>query len=212
MNSMKRLLFTFIIVLSALAGNAKSMKELWAAIPDSLVPSVDKNHRLEMTDFIGMGLKGDVDNTMGGKSVMDTLNDNFIQVKLSEASSMQIKRLPVAGADSILCVVQTWNAPEGESSIAFYNENWQRLDNRLGKESLVDYKSQLIARPDTMSETNYEKLLENIDFTMVKATLSPSTNNITLSLSVPIEDKKKAKEFNSVLLPKTLSWSEGRYL
>lgn len=209
---MKRLLFTFIIVLTALTSNAKSMKELWASIPDSLVPCVDKNHRLEMTDFIGMGLKADVDNIMGGKSVMDTLTANFIQVKLSEASTMQIKRLPVAGSDSILCVVKTWNAPEGESTVAFYNEQWERIDNRFSQKDLSSYKSQLIARPDTMSESNYEKLLENIDFTMVKAVVTPSSDNISLTLVAPIEDKKKAEELKAVLKPKTLTWTDGRYL
>lgn len=208
---MKKLLLTLLLILSAVAGNAKSMKELWTTIPDSLVTCIDKNHRLEMTDFIGMGLKADVDNIMGGKSVMDTLTDNFIQVKLSDASTMQIKRLPITGGDSILCIVKTWNAPEGESSIAFYDEQWQRIDNRMSQKSFDDYKGQLVVRPDTMSETNYNKLLADIDFTMVKASLNPSDYNLVLSLSAPVEDKKKADALKVILEPKTLSWTDGKY-
>lgn len=205
---MKKLLLTFIIVLAAISSNAKSMKELWATIPDALVPYVDHTHRLEMTDFIGMGLKGDVDNIMGSKSIMDTITNNFIHLTLSESSTMQIKRLPIVGGDSILCVVNTWMAPESESSVAFYDEQWQKIDKAF---SLSDYLPQLITRPDTMSEDNYNKLRADIDFTMVNACLSANNNCITLSASVPNEDKQNSKQLKSILTSKILNWNDDKF-
>lgn len=193
---MKKLLLTLMVALAAISGNAKSMKEIWADIPDSLIPYIDKTHRLEMTDFIGMGLKGDVDNMMGGKSVMDTITSNFIQVTLSESTTLQIKKLSQAGGDSILCLVKTWKAPESESSVSFYNQQWQKLDKHL---DLNAYSSQLISRPDTMSTNNYNKLLEDIDFTMVKASLSPDSEELTVSLSLPTANKDKAKQLSVIV-------------
>lgn len=198
---MKKLLLTFIVFLTAICANARSMKELWASIPDSLVPYVDKIHRLEMTDFIGMGLKGDVDNIMGSKSVMDTITNNFIHVTLSEASTLQVKRLPAAEGDSIICVVRTWKAPESESYVSFYDQQWQRLDKSL---ELKAYIPQLLSRPDTMSVDNYNKLLENVDFTMVNASFSPDSDDLTLSLSVPVADKDKAKQLRHIVKSITL--------
>lgn len=181
---------TFLLVLFAVVGNAKSMKDIWATIPDSLLPYIDRTHRLEMTDFIGMGLKGDVDNIMGSKSVMDTITDNFIQVTLSEASILQIKKMQQPDGDSILCLVQTWNGPESESVVNFYDQQWQRLDKNV---DLKSYIPQLLIRPDTMSMDNYDKLLGNIDFSMVKANLSPNSDELTITLSVPIADNSKKK-------------------
>lgn len=206
---MRKLLLTFIIALSAIGVNAKSMKELWASMPDSLMPTIDHTHRLEMTDFIGMGLKGDVDNLMGSKSVMDTITNNFIQLTLSESSIMQIKRLPIINGDSILCVVKTWKAPEKESSVAFYDEQWQKLDKKL---NLNDYLSQLISRPDTMSEDSFSSLREDIDFTMVSASLNPKNDNLTLSVSIPNEDKQKAKRLKDIMVSKSLNWSDEKFM
>ena len=56
----KRLIFTAITLLVSLSSMAKSMVEIWSSIPDSVIPYIDRTHRLEMTDFIKMGLKGDV--------------------------------------------------------------------------------------------------------------------------------------------------------
>lgn len=205
---MKKLLLTFFVALSTLGISAKSMIEIWSSIPEELVPYVDNTHRLEMTDFIGMGLKGDVDNVMGSKSVMDTITNNFIHVTLSESATLEIKRLPMAEGDSILCVIRTWKAPEGESSVAFYDQNWEKIDKSL---DIASYASQLYARPDTMSEGNYSDLVKNIDFTMVKASLSPSNEDLTLDLSVPTGNKDADMKLKSITKQKILHWNNGSY-
>lgn len=203
---MRRFLLVFILGVATLACNAKSMKELWAAIPDSLLPYVDKNHLLEMTDFIGMGLKGDVDNMFGSKSVMDTITADFIGLTLSESATMQIKRLPLTEGDSVLCVVKTWYGPVGESSVSFYDQQWQKVNKHI---NLADYTKKLLVRPDSISQEEYDKLLGNVDFTMVRASLNPDNDDLTLSISIPTEDKKNAERLRSWTKPMTLEWNDG---
>lgn len=205
---MKKLLLTLIAALSVIGINAKSMTQVWASIPNALVPYIDPNHRLEMTDFIGMGLKGDVDNVMGSKSVMDTITNNFIQVKLSEAATLQIKRLPYTDGDSILCVVQTWSAPEGESYVTFYNQNWEPIDIKL---SPKDYTAQMITIPDSLVYSSDSSLIDDIDFTMVKANLSPANDDLTLSLSIPSKDKDTAKKLKALTKDLILKWDNNSY-
>lgn len=108
-----------------------------------------------MTSFIDMGLKGDVDNQLGSKSVMDTITNDYIHLTLSAQLSMAIKRLAVAGGDSVLCVVRTWSAPEKESSALLYDQNWNLIGEAVEHSS--DLKQQLLVRPDTLSEANYRE-------------------------------------------------------
>jgi hypothetical protein len=89
-----------LLFLQALSISAKSMLEIWKSMPDSMLPYIDRNHRQEMTDFIAMGLKGDVDNLLQGKSIMDTLTQSYIHVTLNESAIMQLRRLPFKGGDS----------------------------------------------------------------------------------------------------------------
>ena len=80
---MRKLLVLSLFTLCTLTVGAKSMVDIWKAIPDSLMPYIDRKHRTEMVEFIRMGLKGDVDNLLGSKSTMDSLTSNFIQVRAS---------------------------------------------------------------------------------------------------------------------------------
>lgn len=193
---MRILLLVLVTMLSSFTCSARSMEEIWADVPDSLIPYIDKTHRLEMTDFINMGLKGDVDNIMGSKSVMDTVTGNYIHVTLSEASTLQIKKFAIDVNDSILCVVRTWSAPESESSVFFYDQQWHRLDIQA---DLQSYLPRLYSRPDTMSVESYNDLMNGIDFTMVKASLAPDNDNIALSLTICADDKEKTRQFAPLL-------------
>ena len=153
---MRKLLVLSLFTLCTLTVGAKSMVDIWKAIPDSLMPYIERKHRTEMVEFIRMGLKGDFDNLLGSKSTMDSLTSNFIQVRASEAMMMQIKRLPRQGSDSILCVVRTWFGPVKSSRVQLYTENWKPIEqNALGNRSLDSMLPMFISRPEGMSEEKF---------------------------------------------------------
>ena len=155
-----------------------------------------------------MGLKGDVDNLFESKSTMDTLTADFIQVRASEALTMQIKRLPVNNADSVLCVVRTWLGPSQFSSIQLYSENWQPLQqNVLGTETLSSMVSRLISRPEDMDGQKYEEIKSSFDVLFPYASLFADNDNLQLSVSNPniFEDQKA--HFNQIKKLIILKWN-----
>lgn len=205
---MRKLLVLSLLTLSTLTVGAKSMVDIWKAIPDSLMPYVDRKHRTEMVEFIRMGLKGDVDNLLGSKSTMDSLTSNFIQVRASEAMMMQIKRLPRQGADSILCVVRTWFGPVKSSRIQLYTENWKPIEqDALGNRSLDSMLPMFISRPEGMSEDKFNELKISFDFLLPYASLVSYADDLQLSVSNPLPSQERNIDFERVKKLIILKWN-----
>ena len=205
---MRKLLVLSLLTLCTLTVGAKSMVDIWKAIPDSLMPYVDRKHRTEMVEFIRMGLKGDVDNLLGSMSTMDSLTSNFIQVRASEAMMMQIKRLPRQGSDSILCVVRTWFGPVKSSRIQLYTENWKPIEqDALGNRSLDSMLPMFISRPEGMSEDKFNELKISFDFLLPYASLVSYADELQLSVSNPLPSQERNIDFERVKKLIMLKWN-----
>lgn len=188
--------------------SAKSMREIWMSMPDSIIPYLDKNRRIELVDFIDMKVKAEVKNLLDENTVMDTLTSVYTSVALNESSQLQMKLLPFAGGDSIICMVHTYKGPESESKVDFFSQDWKRLDNHV---DLSQYVSSMIAKPDTMSQTNFEMLKSKIYPAMIRAALSLNDNNLTLELTSPLLFKDEKVQLKPILLQRKLKWDGKRF-
>ena len=72
---------------------------------------------LEFAELQEMGVKAEVKNLLGETSVMDTLTADFAQLRTSKSATLQMKKLPSANGDSLLCVVKTFAGVEKESEL-----------------------------------------------------------------------------------------------
>ncbi len=163
---------------------ARQMKDIWISMPDSMIAYLDKNKRMEFIDYADMHIKMDVDNLLHGKSIVDTLTADFMKVRLSEASTIEIKRLPY-GNDSIICVVKTLKSGNvGESEINFYNQNWKPIDIKVNM-------------PYASEEDKF-----------IMAELNPANSDMVLiqSLLWPSEEEKKKKITEKVQT--TIKWQK----
>lgn len=205
---MRKIIFLVIGLAMAMGVEARSMREIWTSLPDSLLPYVDRNHRLEMVEFIDMNLNGDVDNLFGGKSEMDTITTDYISLTLSQSSSMQIKRLPVAGGDSLLCVVKTYLGPAAESEVAFYHQDWTPASVMLSLDSAgtARWMPHLLVKPDTMSEEHFVHYKTFISPYIVGARLSPDDDNLELRLSLPMPVREEKHALEAMTPSFSLRW------
>ena len=64
------------LMMASLGMEAKSMKDLLVSMPDSVVPYLNHNLRLEFTELQEMGVKAEVKNLLEEVSVMDTLTQD----------------------------------------------------------------------------------------------------------------------------------------
>ena len=69
---MKKIFVFLWVVLLVTSVQAKSLKDLWVSMPDSLLPTLDRNLRLELVELEEMGVKPNVKNLLGEECDMDS--------------------------------------------------------------------------------------------------------------------------------------------
>lgn len=197
-----RLYMLLLMSIFLLSLNAKPMRDLWQSMPDSMIPYLTKNQRIELVDFMDMKVKADVKNQFGEETVMDTLTSNYTSVRLNASSVMQLRLMPVPGQDSIICMVWTVLGPVAESEVLFYDQEW----NKIGEQSLSAYQAQLVQKPDTMSQQRFEELKAMLHPALIKATLSIDDNTLTLDMDAPILFKDEKVQIKSIIMQTKLNW------
>lgn len=210
---MKKILFTVMALALSLPSWCKTMGELWASMPDSILPYLSHETRMQMPTLASMPVDGHVDNLLGGKSRMDTLTANYTQVTLSEATTLQLRLMPTFSADSIICMVKTYKQGQGESEVVFFTQDWQPLSTRehLGSNSIADFAGRLLQKPDTMNAATYATLKEKFDPVMVHASLSAADDTLTIALSPVLLSEDDQAEVSALLTKKTLVWRDGKF-
>jgi len=197
---MRKLLICSLLLL-ALEASAKSMKEMWIAMPDSMIPYLTKNLRTEMADLVAMNVHADVKNKLQGASKIDTLQETYLKATLNKASVIQMRLLPTSGRDTVVCVVRNFFGPATESEVSFYNQNWEPLGTQAFR------TADLTQKPDTMSEEKYKQLCAMVDPAMIHAELSADRDELVITLSVPLLSNEIKKQVNPVILQKSLKWN-----
>lgn len=104
-----------------------TMPVLWVEMPDSLMPLLAQRERMDARDYVQSGMRAELTNTLGGKSVLETLTDEWIQVKLTPSSTWEARLLPLADGNRIICVIHTIAAKQPHSAITCYTTAWQSL-------------------------------------------------------------------------------------
>ena len=108
-----------------------TMRDVLKAMPDSMVPYLSANNLLDMIDFSDTNMDAVVTNSLGGRSQMNKLTDDFVSIRLSESSDLAMRLLhvdtPVDSAQQIVCVVSTYGTEIRESTSSFYSLKWKPL-------------------------------------------------------------------------------------
>lgn len=207
MNKIKLIMICASLFLVSTGVGAKSMKDLLVSMPDSLVPYLDQNLRQELPELQEMGVKAEVKNLLDENSVMDTLTADFLQLRLSKVTTLQMKKLPAAN-DSLICVVKTFAGPEKESQVMLFDQEWNAKDVQTlfdGK-SLQQLAGSLVQKPDTMSQERFVELKKMIEPQMVSALLLQHDNSIVVRLSLPLLSADDKKAVNVIKLQRKFNW------
>lgn len=136
---MKRLLIaclTTFVAITSMGADSLSIRQLFAEMPDSVIPYLTKNNRLDFMDFMDSNMKAEVTNELGGKSLMTVLSDDSITVRLNESCTLDLLLLdaqqPVDNVNKVICLVRTFmrDTDMVTSSVAFYSVKWAPLPER----------------------------------------------------------------------------------
>ena len=177
---MNRLFLLVISVACALGAAAVEIKDVFSAMPDSVLPTLTRNNRLDMVDFIDSGMKAEVNDVFDGKATLDTLTADYLHLTLSEAVKVEMKLLQSSEAladtsDCVVCVVMTYGIKPKESSVRMFTSKWSPLPVpgvfRGGKVAILSPSStDLTLQPVELieyREEGEEKQQKDGDFTLI---------------------------------------------
>ena len=130
-------LFTGLLLLASLTVRAGELKiqDVFKQMPNSVLPTLSENNRLDMLDFMASKMKAEVTNRLGGKSEMTVLTDTTLTIRMSEALQVEmllLKPEDAAGADSqVICLIETIgrDSLSLDSQVSFFTISWEKLNN-----------------------------------------------------------------------------------
>lgn len=203
-----------MLMLWLLPANAQQAKQYFVSMPDTILPLLTEINRADCIDFLESNMRAIVTNRLDGKSEMTTLTDNYIEIKLSEQSSWQMKVLALNDSTQVLCTVFTACAPACDSHIKFYTTQWESL-------SLADYIQTIPTLSDylpQLNESDYDiqtlNAVKQADLLLIKMQLSADDNTLVCSFDTPQYMEKSAAQKLTPLLQKPIvyNWNSGKFV
>ena len=211
---MKKILFVIGVLLCCTGIKAQDMKSLFVALPDSLSPLLTKVNRADFGDFLASGMKAEVKNRFGNTSEMLKLTDNYLKLKVSEVSTVEMKLLPLTDSVKVICVVHTFKGPASDSRISFYDTSWKQLS--ADKFLTLPVENAFYKTPASEAQADsLQNLRVRADMFLFKANLSEMDTTLSFTYTTPdYLDKETAEEIKPYLVAEPLKyiWREGRFV
>ena len=109
--------------------SAQTLREAFTSMPDSLLPTLTQNNRLDLMDFMDAKMKSVVTNKLGGESQMNFLSSDSLSVRLSDALTLDMK-MEKADTMTVICLKRTYTTLTGEHQSVltrYASRSWEEL-------------------------------------------------------------------------------------
>lgn len=208
----------YFIVPVAPATAQPLMRDVFAAMPDSILPMVTKNNRLDCIDFIENNMEARVRNKVDEYVVLEALTDDYARFRTSVVAVMELKLLPTNDTTSVLCVVTTAESGEEgterrvlDSNIRFYDTAWLPLSSNAPAVSVLQQRDGdaffATAAPDSLQAEAESARRSLASFHPVRMTLVPDDYTLTLTLQTGYLTVEERRAIKDCLRPVTLRWN-----
>lgn len=219
---MKQLSLFLLIVLSSLSVRAQQplMRDVFAAMPDSVLPMVSKNNRLDCIDFIENQMEARVRNVLGEYVTLEALTKDYLRFRTSSAALLEMKLLPTSDSTAVLCLVHTAQlGGEGsalrleDSIIRFLNPDW----TELSKQETIDFNVPDVSAfvkadaPDSL-RADFEQAQRSLQaFHPVRMAFSSDDAVLTLTLQTALLSMEEKRAVEGRLQSVVRRWNGTRF-
>jgi hypothetical protein len=163
-----------------------------------------RNNRLDCIDFIENGMEARVKNKFNDQVVLEALTEDFLLIRTSESSTVEMKLMPL-GSDTLICVNRTYLGPTEDSEVKLYSTNWCFVRNVQRPEVSEFLKTVDSIRPWTpeMADTMDMICGDATYLPLIKASLSAESSEIQWVLQSNEFSKEIKKVADRYLQPVT---------
>lgn len=209
---MRRYLSFFALLFCFLSVFGQDMKTVFVAMPDSLTPLLTKVNKEDCIDFLASNMKAEVKNRFDKPAEMKVLTEDYMQLQMTENSTLEMKLLPLNDSVKVVCMVKTVCASACDSNIHFYSSDWKE---ELSSADFLQKPSQdaFFLQADPASE-EYVLARKTADVNLMKAVLSKEDATLTFIYTTPDYMNKETREKLEPYLrkePIVLRWQEGKF-
>ena len=200
---MKRFLPLIITLALGQALQAQKMRDVFAAMPDSVLGIMTKNNRLDCIDFIENDMEAKVRNRFDGFSVLKALTVDYLDLQLTPNCRVEMKLLPAEDTLNYICVARTYSGPVTETKVTLYAPDW----NVLPEEKWIPFPAYASVDKEEVSRLQHLQ-----DMRFVTASLQPDDMRLTFVLQPGEVDKEEAERMKKVLRPVVYEWQGKRFV
>ena len=197
---MRKILLLFVLFLVAASSSAQlKMRDVFAQLPDSVLPLMTLNNRLDCIDFIENNMEARVKNKFNDQVVLEALTGDYLSIRTSESSMVEMKFIP-QGNDTLICVNRTYLGPVEDSDVRLYGMDWHfvRVVQRPEVKEFLKSKDSILPWTPEMADTIAMIHAEADFLPLMKASLSKEGTQIVWTLQTQEfckEIKKVAEKY-----------------
>lgn len=189
--------FLFLVAVPSVA--QVRMKDVFAQLPDSVLPLMTRNNRLDCIDFIENNMNARVKNRFNDQVVLEALTEDYLYVRTSESSFVEMKLMP-QGNDTLICVNRTYLGPVEDSDVRLYSLDWRfvRVVQRPEVKEFLKSKDSILPWTPETADTIAMIHAEADFLPLMKASLSKEGTQIVWTLQTQEfckEIKKVAEKY-----------------
>lgn len=210
---MKRLIYLFLVWGCTLSVAAQDMKKVFIAMPDSLTPLLTKVNKEDCIDFLASNMKAEIKNRFDKSSEMKVLTEDYLQMQMTENSTLEMKLLPVNDSVKIVCMVRTVCSSACDSEIRFYDTSWK--EEFPQKDYLQLPTSQAFYLPTDTVSSEVELIKKKADMHVMKAVFSKDDSSLSFIYTTPDYLNQEDREKLLPYLRKeavVYQWKDGKFL
>lgn len=209
MNKLTTTLLCLLVFLSNINSQNMHMAELFKQMPDSLMPYLTTNNKLDMLDFIDAGMEAKVNNKFDGESILCELDSTYLRLKLNTSVDVEMKLLSSSNIlnDStkhLICLVTTYGDLIKESVLNLFTSKWNTIEHDITKSKLISY---VIHKPNTMSELTYNNVKNIPDDYLITLSLDKNENSMSVSASTTLLSTDDSTKVKPIISTKHLLWN-----
>lgn len=185
---------TMACLSTSLSAQEVRMRDVFAQMPDTILPLLTKNNRLDCIDFIENGMQAKVRNRFDDYAELTHLTDSYLHLQLSEASEVEMKLLQTKKGENRIVLFRTYAAPARDTHVECYDAEWRLVnDVNLPCPGVEEFWEEA---PDSLSQLARFAQLSQKDLRLVKVSPSPDSPSIVMTIAIDelAEDEGKAAE------------------
>ena len=160
---MKRILI-FLLLCAWMPAMAQrpSVREVFKAMPDSLLPYLTTNNRLDLIDFIDANMKSVVTNLLEGETQMTTLTDDSLSLQLNSLVVLDLCLEPV-DTGMVVCLRKTYRISDRQeqTSEERYTLDWRPISKRTAQSTLLCRDEEINIHAKIVQQSVLGRLLES---------------------------------------------------